>query len=418
MDYVVSEDFMKAVRKVSENERLRMSVAIVTRDRHVVGHVIRGRNILCCSMASRPSTRDVVKALKTLNLEKTRNLVLHLGVPSAALDDIKEEFIGDTRKEKYVEKWLDIDTSASWKRLVSGLREIDMHVLAAEVESEYKTTEAPPPTFYTISTPAQLEAAPLHVIASTPPPTPANSQVPAARVGEVRASIEYFEEEFSEVTVELQIELSKKEKQDCFFFERFQGHLLALPAAKKGIHVKFFIKTEDDILEATKIKKLLAILNRYCNYSNYEITFIVIKKFCGKPLQQKMLAYKESHVEFERNTTVDVYLCAISAPPESNIFVGYTKMAMKINKPSNVCTLYEIRQLKESIARNASLHSHSMYIEVPEEGSVRVVLRFPEECGWSVARVMTAEFMETHQLTDVTFDGEDLKSYLVSHSVV
>ena len=30
---------------------------------------------------------------------------------------------------------------------------------------------------------------------------------------------------------------------------------------------------------------------------------------------------------------------------------------------------------------------------------------------------MTAEFMEAHQLTDVTLDGEDLKSYLVSHSL-
>ena len=467
------------------------------------------------SSTSIPSTRDVVKALKTLNLEKTRNLVFHLGVPPTALDDIKDEFSGDTRKQKYVEKWLDIDTNASWEKLVSGLREIDMTVLAAEVESERKTTEGPPPASYTpflaplpvaqpISAPAQLEAAPLDlpVVASTPPtltPTPANSQVLAvsearveevrvsievestteapppassytytiptsvfasipelqqlisalsqqeeaaslpavastaaalalanshfptvieARVEEVRASIECFEEEFSEVTVELQIDLSKKEKQDCFFFERFQGHLLALPAAKKGIHVKFFTKNEDDILEATKIKKLLAILNRYCNYSNYEITFIIIKKFCGAPLQQRMLTYRDSHITFEKNTTVNIYLCAISAPPESDIFIGFTEMAMKINKPSNICTLYEIRQLKESIARNASLHAYSVYIEAKRVESVRVVLRFPEECGWSVAGAMTAEFMETHQLTDVTFDGEDLKSYLVSHSVV
>ena len=131
-----------------------------------------------------------------------------------------------------------------------------------------------------------------------------------------------------------------------------------------------------------------------------------------------MLTYRDTHILFEKNTTVDVYLCAISAPPESDIFFGFTEMAMKINKPSNICTLYEIRQLKESIARNASLHTYSVYIEAKRVESVRVVLRFPEECGWSVAGVMTAEFMETHQLTDVTFDGEDLKSYLVSHSVV
>ena len=368
-------------------------------------------------MASRSSTTDVVKALKTLNLEKTRNLVFHLGVPPAALDDIEQVYSGDTRKQKFVEKWLDIDTEASWEKLVSGLREIDMPVLAADVESEH-TTEAPPSAHYTYTSPV-LSEVPV-VVASTPAAlTPANTQplaVSEARVAEVRASIEYFEEEFADLNVKLRLELSEREKQDCTFYESFQSYILAVPAAKKGVHVKFFIKNEDCILEATKIKKLLAILNRYCNYSNYEIIFIVVKKFCGEPLQQRMLAYKESHVAFEKNTTVDVYLCAISAPPESDIFVGFTKMAMKINKSSNICTLYNIRHLKESIARNASLHSYSVYIEAPQEGSVRVVLRFQEECGWSVAGVMTAEFMETHQLTDVTFDGEDLKSYLVSHS--
>ena len=455
-----------------------------------------------------PSTRDVVKALKTLNLEKTRNLVFHLGVPPTALDDIKDEFSGDTRKQKYVEKWLDIDTNASWEKLVSGLREIDMTVLAAEVESEHKTTEAPPPASYTpflaplplaqpISAPAQLEAAPLDlpVVASTPPaltPTPANSQVLAvsearveevrvsievestteapppassytytiptsipqlmsalsqqeevaslpavastaaalalanshfptvseARVEEVRASIECFKELFTDLTVDVELELVEKEDQDRLFFKRFRSYLLALPVAKEGVHVSFFHKSEKKILRTKNIEKLFPILNRYSNYSNYEIIVVVAKKFCAAPVRQGMLTYRDTHILFEKNTTVNVYLCAISAPPESDIFAGFTEMAMKINKPSNICTLYEIRQLKESIARNASLHAYSVYIEAKRVESVRVVLRFPEECGWSVAGVMTAEFMETHQLTDVTFDGEDLKSYLVSQSVV
>ena len=386
------------------------------------------------SSTSRPSTRDVVKALKTLNLEKTRHLVFHLGVPPTALDDIKDEFSGDTRKEKYVEKWLDIDTNASWEKLVSGLREIDMTVLAAEVESE-----APPPASYTYTIPtsilasiAQLQqqisalsqqgAAPVPLVASSPATlSRANSHFPTvskARVKEVRASIEYFEELFTDLTVDVELELLQKEDQNCLFFKRFQSYLLALPAAKKGVHVSFFRKSANDILKSKKVQKLFYILKCYCNYSNYEIIVVVVKKFCTPPVWQRMLTYRDSYVEFEKNTTVNVYLCAISAPPESDIFIGFTEMAMKINKPSNICTLYEIRQLKESIAHNASLHAYSVYIEAKRVESVCVVLRFPEECSWSVAGVMTAEFMETHQLTDVTFDGEDLKSYLVSHGTL
>ena len=375
------------------------------------------------SNTSRPSTRDVVKALKALNLEKTRNLVFHLGVPPTALDDIEKEFSGDTRKQKYVEKWLDVDTSASWEKLVSELREIDMHVLATEVKSEYKTAEPATNINTPFSVPTQFQqqiSAPAQLEAATFPITPTNNQPPAvneARVAVVRASINNFKELFTDLTVDLEFELVQMESQDYVFFKRFQRYLLALNVAKEGVHVSFFRRKENDIRNTKEVESLFPILNHYCNYSNYEIIFIVVRKFCTAPLQQRALEYKDSHIEFEKNTTVDIYLSAISAPPKGNIFIGFTNMVMKIDKPSNICKLYEIRLLKESIALNASLHSHSMYIEVPEEGSVRVVLRFPEECGWSVAGVITAEFMETHRLSDVTFDGEDLEAYQVRHTL-
>ena len=45
------------------------------------------------------------------------------------------------------------------------------------------------------------------------------------------------------------------------------------------------------------------------------------------------------------------------------------------------------------------------------EGSVSVGLCFPRGCGWWVACVMTAEFRETHHLTEVTIDGYDITSH-------
>ena len=110
-------------------------------------------------------------------------------------------------------------------------------------------------------------------------------------------------------------------------------------------------------------------------------------------------------------TTVNVYLHAISAHPKSKIFKGFAQMVLKINKSIYVCTLHEIRQLKEAIASNASLHSYSMYIGNTEAGSVCVGFRFPRGCGWWVACVMTAEFRETHNLMEVTIDGYDITSH-------
>lgn len=90
------------------------------------------------------SALEAVKALQPLSVEKTRNLVFHLGVPPNVLDDIEGQYNGDTRKQKFVEKWLDIDTNASWRALVSELKQIDMNVLADSIQSMYLSTTTKP----------------------------------------------------------------------------------------------------------------------------------------------------------------------------------------------------------------------------------------------------------------------------------
>ena len=67
-------------------------------------------------------------------------------------------------------------------------------------------------------------------------------------------------------------------------------------------------------------------------------------------------------------------------------------MAMKINKSIHDCSLHEIRQLKEAMAENASVHTYSMYIESLAESSVLVVLRIHSACAEQVYAAMTPDF--------------------------
>ena len=165
----------------------------------------------------------------------------------------------------------------------------------------------------------------------------------------------------------------------------------------------FFVKSEDEFLEAKTMLKLFAILNRYVSYRNYEILQHIVKKFCGAALQQKMQEYCQSLETFEMATAIDIYLTAISACPELSL--AFIKMAVKINKPASLCTLHEVRKLKDALAEKASLHSYGMYIESMSESSVVLVLRFPESCmGWIVASLTCEE----HLLSDVIVDGEKL----------
>jgi hypothetical protein len=396
-------------------------------------------------------TLDVTRALRKLSVEKTRELVFHLGAPLNDVDDIAGQYDGETRKAHFVEKWLDIDASANWNKLVSGLKEISMDSLAAEIEAKRvlrATGSAPVPVPLLPTSAARLQsasslpqssgAAPFSVpcppvqpiqtpavnpvekavsipVAISPTHTPATNpiQTPAVnqqKVVQARASVEYLQDEFSDLKCEACESLSETEGKNPRFVTKFRHYLLDLPVTKKTVHIRFFSRNEDEILSAKTIEKLFAILSRHCNYTNYEIILHIVRKFCHQ-LKGRMTVYQDSLVSFEKTTTVDVYLCAISARPDGSIAAGFIQMAMKINKPPSVCTLYEIRQLKESIEENASIESYCMYIQTPEEGSVRIVLRVPEQVKLTVFEVFTPAFREAHSLSEVTV-GENLDNKL------
>ena len=149
--------------------------------------------------------------------------------------------------------FIDNDTGANWENLVSGLKQIEMGVVAESVESAFVPTvevisfsiplsPATPSTVQPISTPAQSEAAP---VAPTPaavqPLNPAiiSSQV-SARVAEVKAAIEKFEDTFSELMSDTRSSMSDRESQDRKFLDKFHDHLLVLPVSMRAIHIKFF----------------------------------------------------------------------------------------------------------------------------------------------------------------------------------
>ena len=179
--------------------------------------------------------------------------------------------------------------------------------------------------------PSPLTASPAPVCSLPPAPltaTPAPvgslihpSQIPVVfeqRVEDTRDAIEQFEEQFSDLKYEAQESLSEKQNEDRKFVQRFRNHLLDMSVTKKQVHIRFFTRNEDEIMKAETIQKLFIILGRYCNYTNYEIIFHIVKRFCPE-LKGKMLKYRDSLTSFEKSTTVDVYLCAISAPTAGKI---------------------------------------------------------------------------------------------------
>ena len=383
------------------------------------------------------STRDVVTALQTLSVAKTRELVFRLGVPVNVLENIDMDYSGTNRNIQYIDAWVNNATKAGWKQVVSGLKEIDINVLAEEVESTYlsNVVEAPlpitdsaflssatSPPSQSLNTPAQLEAVPLPVTTSmtTAGPellTPAVnlSQPPAVdmeRVVKVKVAIEKFKDELIDLKFDAQVFLSEKESKDVKFLARFRNYLLELSVSERAIHIKFFELHKSDIRAAENVEIIFDILRHYCSYFNYDLILTLIRKFCDETLQKRMLDYHHSFETFEKATTVDIYLHAISAYPKGKLFQAFTKMAMTIKMSASECTLYQIRTLKKSLAMDAHIHQYSVFIDEQfVNQSVGVVLCIPSSCVVWTGMAVTPNFMEEHHLSKVSIDGIDIGYY-------
>ena len=352
----------------------------------------------------------------------------------------------------YIQAWLDIDTEASWEKIIAALKRIGMKVVAAHVTSQYlpKAQESIPsgqssdPTSLSIpvdvpvttrqdttydptpplqaaelgvallsvpNTQSSLGKVPLQPISPevdplSPPndaPQPISPDVDPEKVAEAKATIEHLEDSFSDVMSDTCEELCEKESKDPKFFNRFRTKLLLLQVAKKRIHVKFFRESEDEISDAKNVRKLLAILSRYCDYRNYEVLLHLVNKFC-EGTKGSMMKYCSEIESFELATTVAIYLVATSGDKRHSD--AFFQMVVKMDKQPSICTLHELRKFAEALADTSSLVRYSLFIQAIGPGSVVVELRFPPSAvGWVLA-AMTPDFLHTHNLIEVTVDGE------------
>ena len=364
------------------------------------------------------SPTELATALQTLTPDEAKELFFYLKVPLHSLNSIPANQSGNMAKISYIQLWYDSDLEASWGRIVEGLERIGKKTLADRLASQYcgrtPTSAAVNFTPHLPSSPATApEASGPHTSESSPSDPslgpmahPSSPSSPSDRVSQVRAEIDRLSDTFSDLMSDTRDEMCMRESIDPAFLKRFRVRLLDLPVAKKAPHTKFFDERLDDFLRAKDMEKIFAILRRYCNYNNYEILQEVVRKFCEAVLQRRMQEYCKTLEKFEKATFIDVYLEAISAGVV--LSEEFTKMTVKINKPTSECTLHEVRKLKETIAERASLQSYSVYVGDISESSVQLELGFPASCvGW-ILGVFTPDFLATHLLSEVVLGQQHL----------
>ena len=364
------------------------------------------------------SPTAVVAALDELTTEKAKELFFHLKVQLKTLDDIDTNHAGNMRKIHYVQAWFDQEVEASWEKIVAGLKLIGMKALAETLATQQCLGGTP--TSAAVNLTPDLPSYPAIAPEASGPQTsgsspsdpslgpvarPSSPSSPSNRVSQVRAEIDRLSDTFSDLMSDTRDEMCMRESVNPAFLDKFRDRLLDLPVTKKAPHAKFFDKKLDEFLNADT-RKIFAILRRYCSYRNYAVLREVVRNFCKAVLQRRMQEYCESLEKFEKATFIDVYLEAIEA---SDVLSSeFTKMTVKINKPTSECTLHEVRKITEAIAEKANLQSYSVYIGAALEGSVQLELGFPASCvGW-ILGVFTPDLLATHLLSDVVLGQQHL----------
>lgn len=360
------------------------------------------------------SLGNISDALKSLTIEQTKELVVHFGVTLSVTTDVEYQYGKSCPKMHLLQAWVERDTEASWEKIATRLKEIGKDVLAKDITTQYcpkLSTDASSADTTKSTSEKSLQPTSIPSLGAPTNPIPAGSHAQPPAVTEcisdsVMATIANLEKRFSNIVSSTRSAMCKKETCDSNFLDELRDYLFNMSIAKKKTYVKFFRESEDDILDAKSIRKIFAILARDWDYSNYEILQEIIFWFHDDSLKISMKEYCKILEEFERSTLVDTYLSAKSAGKSER--AKFTKMVVKIEKPSSECTLYDIRKKKEEFAEAALVTHYSVYIESVSVGCVEVVFSFPPSAVGFIMAAMTPHFMGTHHLTEVTVDGKCL----------
>ena len=77
---------------------------------------------------------DVLNAVDSLNYEQTKDLFIRLGIELKVITDIEATNKGSSCiKHHTIQAWLDRDAEASWEKIVYGLEQIGIKVIARKV---------------------------------------------------------------------------------------------------------------------------------------------------------------------------------------------------------------------------------------------------------------------------------------------
>ena len=187
---------------------------------------------------------------------------------------------------------------------------------------------------------------------------------------EVRIKAEI--KELQEIFLELKDDVydSVKDKP----VDSFKVRLVSMDVDGEEHHVPFLKETAD---KHETIVKIWMDLSRYLNFMNYEILPHILQKFKHKALQKRMDMYVERIKRFFKTTRLCDFLKCWPVrgrkPPEEEL----RKLTTKTSKDWNTCTLEELDNVRQNLAKKLLLPSFALDPVDASEGCVCITYSVP-----------------------------------------
>ena len=198
---------------------------------------------------------------------------------------------------------------------------------------------------------------------------------------------------------------------------RFKVRLTSLDA-KKQKHHKTALR--EIVSNKQTIEDIWIELSFYMNFLNYELLEHILDKFKDNVpqggeenyarLQERMREYIIKIIDFFKSTRVcdfaELWPALADSPPKSDL----RQFVVKCNKPWDSCTLYDLEQIKDGLARKLLLPKYSLFLQSAHESSITVV--------FSVHLSLVAQLQSDIQSTELkVFADMDIETITVDDVV-
>ncbi len=200
--------------------------------------------------------------------------------------------------------------------------------------------------------------------------------------------------------------------------DMFKARLSSLHVRNKQQHRDFLSSLTKDVNPT--VGDIWFKLNLYNNFLNYSLLESVIKKFGDKELRKYFLEFKRLVKVFRRKTFLCNFTESLREMSDSLSEEHLRVIVAKLDKPWERCTLEDIENSKEVIARKLFLPTYFFRMKDIEEGCVSVSWLLPAAITallkMNLTRADIKYFCKLQGILEISF--EDFKMVFSKDDVI